>query len=338
MELSQENPMQSPIARLRGATRELWRTNAPLTFVGLLMIPVLLGTALGLWLDPRTITGAPAWLKPAKFAVSIGIYSLTVAWAFSYLPRSIKTRRIIGWATAAALLLEIVIISLQAARGRPSHFNVSTPLDAVLFRVMGAAIVLQTLSSIAVAVALFRERFTDRALGWAFRLGLIITLIGASTGGIMPAPTPEQLADAASGQMTLAGAHTVGAPDGGPGLVGTGWSREHGDLRVPHFFGLHALQVLPFLSLAFRRTRWSETKRARLIQTAAGSYAALFAILLWQALRGESVVAPGAVTLAVLAAWALSTVSAAWLVEGRKDERESIETATSPRLAEGIRP
>jgi hypothetical protein len=28
----------------------------------------------GLLLDPRVITGAPAWLKPIKFAISISIY------------------------------------------------------------------------------------------------------------------------------------------------------------------------------------------------------------------------------------------------------------------------
>jgi hypothetical protein len=321
--------MQSLIARVRGTTAALWRSNAPLTLVGLSMIPVLVAAGFGLWLDPRTVTGAPAWMKPAKFALSIGVYSLTLAWAFSHLRGAVRTRRIVGWTTAVAMVIEIVIITLQAARGRPSHFNVGTPLDAVLFRVMGSAIVIQTLSSIAVAVALCRERFAGRSLGWALRLGLIITILGASTGGLMPVPTAEQLAEARAGQMTLSGSHTVGAPDGGPGLWGTGWSLEHGDVRVPHFIGLHALQVLPLLWLALQRTRWSEAKRARLIQTAAGSYAALFAVLLWQALRGESVVAPGALTIGVLAVWAASTLVVARAV-GRSDSEQRARQSTDP--------
>ena len=61
---------------------------------------------------------------------------------------------------------------------------------------MGAAIALQTLRSIAVVVALWRQPFADLALGWALRLGITITIIGAFTGGLMTGPTPSQLAPA----------------------------------------------------------------------------------------------------------------------------------------------
>ena len=97
--------------------------------------------------------------------------------------------------------------------------------------------------------------------------------------------------------MAIAGAHTVGAPDGGPGLTGTGWSVEHGDLRVPHFLGLHAMQILPLLALALRRRRSTESARVRLVMVAVASYAALFATLLWQALRGQSLVQPDGATI-----------------------------------------
>ena len=150
-----------------------------------------------------------------------------------------------SWVTTVTLLLEIVIIDLQAWRGTTSHFNVGTVLDGVLFTIMGIAILVQTLAAIAVAVALWRQHFSDRAIGWALRLGMTITIVGAMTGGLMTQPTRAQLDDARAGnRMTVSGAHTVGAPDGGPGLPGTGWSREHGDLRVAHFLGLHALQIL----------------------------------------------------------------------------------------------
>ena len=292
--------------------RRLWRTSPLLTAAGLLMLPVLAAALAGLWLDPRTITGAPAWLKPAKFAASIAIYTLSLAWVFTHIPAWVRTRRIVGAVTSVAMVVEIAVISVQAWRGAASHFNVATPLDGVLFTIMGLAIVVQTMSSIAVAVALWRERFADAALGWALRLGLTLTIVGAATGGLMTRPSDAQLAEARTSGLVTAGAHTVGAPDGGPGMPGTGWSTEHGDLRVPHFLGLHALQALALILVALPR-RWSPSRRARLMVTAAASYAALFVLLLVQALEGESLVAPGETTVIALGLWTIASAATAWI-------------------------
>jgi hypothetical protein len=299
----------------------LWRASPPLTAVGLLMLVVAVPSALGLVVDPRVITGAPAWLKPFKFAVSTAVYSLTLAWIFGYLTDWPRMRRVVGWTTAIVFLLEVGIIDLQAWRGTTSHFNASTLLDGALFTIMGAAIVVQTLVSISVAVALWRQRFGDRTLGWALRLGMALTIAGASTGGLMTRPTAEQLADARAGRaMPIVGAHTVGAPDGGPGMPVTGWSREHGDLRVPHFIGLHAIQALALVAVGLRRWDRPQDVRVRAMLAAAASYAMLFLVLLVGALRGLSVVAPDAMVLASLALWAALTVIAfAWIGSGARD-------------------
>jgi hypothetical protein len=63
----------------------LWRTSPPLTAVGALMLVVAVASVMGMAVDPRIITGAPAWLKPFKFAVSTAVYSLTLAWIFGFL-------------------------------------------------------------------------------------------------------------------------------------------------------------------------------------------------------------------------------------------------------------
>jgi hypothetical protein len=310
--------MSNIINRLTVSLRRLWLGDALLTATGLVMLAALVVFTAGLVLDPRTIQGAPAWLKPAKFAASIAIYTLTLAWVFTYLPEWVKTRRFVSWIASVVFILEIVIIAAQAWRGTTSHFNVSTPLDMILFTTMGTAIVVQTLVTIAVVVALWRQPFTDLALGWALRLGLLISIIGASTGGLMTRPTAEQLAEARlTGHLPVAGAHTVGGPDGGPGIPGTGWSLEHGDIRVAHFIGLHAFQALPLFALIVRGRRWSESTRLRLVFIAAGSYTALIAILLWQALRGQTVVAPDVRTLVAFAVWAILTVSIASLTAVR---------------------
>jgi hypothetical protein len=288
--------------------RRLYTTDAPLTVTGVLMAAALIPALAGLWLDPQVITGAPAWLKPAKFAVSTAIYTFTLAWMFAYLPDWRRTRRIVGSATAAILVFEVGVIYIQAWRGTTSHFNVSTPLDATLFAAMGLGIVLQVLASITVAVALWRQRFGDAAFGWALRLGMTLSIVGASTGGLMTTPRASQIAEARSTHhMAVSGAHTVGAPDGGPGLPGTGWNREHGDIRVAHFVGLHAMQVLPVVAWFLTRRRGPNARALRLTFVAAGSYSALFVLLLAQALSGESVVAPSPAFLAGFTIWAAAT-------------------------------
>jgi hypothetical protein len=277
------------------------------------MLPALAIAIVGLLIDPRMITDAPAWLKPAKFAISIAIYVFTLAWAFTLIPGWRKTRRVVGWATAIAMVLEFAIIALEAYRGTTSHFNFSTPLNGVLFVIMGVAIVAQTFISIAVAVAFWRQRFEDPAMGWALRLGMTITILGALSAGFMTHPTAAQLAAAHAGQgMPIMGAHTVAGPDGGPGLSGTGWSTEHGDLRIPHFMGLHALQVLPLIAFVMSRRRLSSDTRVRLTLTAAGSYLTLFGLLLIQALRGQPILRPDALTFGLFGTWALVTVICGW--------------------------
>ncbi len=319
--------MPSPARRLASCLARLWRTDAPLTGTALLMLAALVWLLPALVVDDRLVTGAPVWLKPAKFAASIAVYGLTLAWTFTHLPEWPRLRRTVSLTSAAVFVGEMAVITLQAWRGVPSHFNVATPFDATLFALMGLGILTQTLAGAAVAVALWRQRFTDPALGWALRLGMALTIAGAAVGGLMAQPTAAQVAAAReSGRLDVAGAHTVGAPDGGPGLPGTGWSVTQGDLRVPHFVGLHALQALPLLWLAVAGWRRAERTRVRLVLTGATSYAGLFLLLLWQALRGQSAAAPDAVAVGLAAAWLASTILAV-AIAARDDQRAEPATA-----------
>ena len=332
MDSTQRVAPSTPWTRAAALLDGMWRASPPLTVVGALMLVVAVASLVGILVDPRIITGAPAWLKPFKFAVSTAVYSLTLAWIFGYLSDWPRVRRVVGWTTAIVFVLEVAIIDMQAWRGTTSHFNVSTPLNMVLFSVMGVAILVQTFVSVAVAVALWRQRFTDRALGWALRLGMTLTVAGALTGPLMTRPTAAQLAHArAGGHMTIAGAHSVGGVDGGPGVPVTGWSREHGDVRVPHFIGLHAIQALALIAVGLRRWRRPEAVRVRAVLAAAASYASLFLLLLWEALRGQSVVAPDAMALASIAVWAAVTVLVLGLIGlgSRGASRDGLDRRTA---------
>ena len=65
--------------------RKAWSASAPLTATTLLMFAPFIASVAGILLDHRVITGVPAWLKPAKFAISTGIFSGTLAWLYRYI-------------------------------------------------------------------------------------------------------------------------------------------------------------------------------------------------------------------------------------------------------------
>jgi hypothetical protein len=269
------------------------RTILELVGIGMAAAAVLFGVAM--LVDPRTVEGWPAWLKPAKFAASTALYSATLAWVFRYLPDWPTLTRRVGALTAWVFVGEVALIAVQAARGETSHFNTSSAVNGAVFTLMGLGIFTQTAGAAAVTVALWRQPFADRTMGWALRLGMTLTVIGALVGGMMTQPTSAQIARARdTGEMPRSGQHSIGGVDGGPGLPGTGWSTEHGDLRVPHFVGLHAMQALPIVAWLLRRRR-DEATRVRLVWFAAAGYAVLFAWLLAQAWSGQPLVALEAV-------------------------------------------
>jgi hypothetical protein len=147
-----------------------------------------------------------------------------------------------------------------------------------------------------VALLLFRAPLGDPARSLAIRAGLVIALIGMALAFLMTSPTADQL----NSFRGIAGAHTVGLPDGGPGLPLLGWSTVAGDLRVPHFVGMHALQLIPpaalLLELGARRIpllRGAAT-RVGLLWILVESYLGALALLTAQALAGQSVVRPDA--------------------------------------------
>lgn len=255
---------------------------------------LLLLSLIGLLVDPRIIGGAPAWLKPAKFGISGATYIITLAWMIRDLPRT-RLLRAAEWLIGVILVAETAVIMVQVARGRLSHFNVDTPLDIAIFSSMGIGIAVVWIMSAVVLVQHTRMPASDRALAVAFRLGLLLNIVGAGTGWLMTQPRAEQMASMQRGERPyIAGSHTIGAPDGGPGLPITQWSREHGDLRIPHFIGMHAWQLLPLLVLGMRRLRAPTNDRTEvgLLLGASALCSAVFVAALLQALAGHPLVPP----------------------------------------------
>ncbi|WP_327322408.1 hypothetical protein OG735_07930 [Streptomyces sp. NBC_01210] len=317
-----------------------WRSwHRPLMVFAASMAVVFVVSGVGMVVDDRVLVGSPIWFKPLKFSASLMIYALTLAWMLSLAGRG---RRVGWWAgTVVALTgaIEIVIITGQVIRGKRSHFNFETAFDGMLFNIMGATIVTLWISSLIIVILLFRSPMADRAAAWAMRLGAAIALVGVALGNLMTRATPEQEAAGGRSVSQVVGAHSVGVPEGGPAMPLTGWSTTGGDLRIPHFVGMHALQLIPLFLLAlivlaprFTRLR-DERVRLRLVLVASGTYAAVLALVTWQALRGQPLIHPdgatlGAAALILVAAAAgalvslLSTTPAPTPAQGSADDTE----------------
>lgn len=277
---------------MRTVLADARRGHAGLYWLSVAMAALALVTATLAVVDQRTLLGAPLWFKPLKFSISLMLYGAALAWMLARLPG--RGMRRTGWVIVAAVVLEMVIIVGQAARGVRSHFNDDTTFDAALFAIMGATITVLYLATVAIALRFLREPSDDRATTSAVRLGLLVGLVGMGIGFLMPP----------------LGGHAVGVPDGRPGLPLVGWSTTGGDLRIGHFVGMHALQLLPLVAAglaALGRGRLDDTARLRMVQVVAAGYAGLVVLVTWQALRAQPLLAPDALTLAVLAVLLVGT-------------------------------
>ncbi len=308
------------------SVQALPRSTAPLHrplmyFAAVNAVLIVVGV-IGMLVDDRVIAGSTAWFKPTKFAISFVFYSVALAWLMSLRPKPSRLASAMATVIVVTGVIEQVIIFGQVIRGTRSHYNVTTALDATLWVIMGSSIVVLFLATLVIGIGLMRNRLGDASITWSIRLGIAITLVGLALGNLMPQQE--------SGVEGIAGAHTVGAPDGTPGMPLTGWSTSDGDLRIPHFFGMHALQALPLLAalLVFLAPRIPLLRSVRvrfgLIITASAGYAAVLALVTWQALRGQPLIHPDQATLTAAAAILTGVVVGALI---------SVASATSSRKA-----
>jgi hypothetical protein len=285
------------------------RLHRPLAVTAVAMAGLAAAAAAGIVVDDRVLLGVPIWLKPFKFAISLVVYTGTLAYLIGSLQgvsRLGRPARHAGWlgnVIVAASFVEMAVIVGQVVRGRRSHFNVETPLDSALWSVMAVTILMLWIATALIGVVLLRHHEGDRPTVLAVRYGLLISLAGMAVGFLMTQPTGEQRAAFADGPPTVVGSHSVGVAEGGPGLPLVNWSTTGGDLRVAHFIGLHALQALPLLAFGLARAarRWPVLRpsrsRTRLVGLGAVGMAGVTALTTWQALRGQPVASPDALTL-----------------------------------------
>lgn len=264
---------------VRELMTEAYRRNPVLALMGwlhLAMLVVMIGV--GFFDGERTVTGLNPWIKPSKFAVSIAIYTFTLAWFMPYLAHYRRTVKFISWGTAVVFVGEMICVISQAARGVPSHFNISSAYDASVFALMGMLIIFNTLLVLITLFLFFGKTAPlPPAYLWGIRLGVFLFFIASIEGYAM---------------INNMG-HTVGMSDGGAGLPIVNWSTRAGDLRIAHFLGFHALQILPLAGYIF--SRWQADavrRRAVAFVLALGLiYFMIFSLLFLQASHGRPLIA-----------------------------------------------
>lgn len=204
-------------------------------FVALAALPLMVAHGL----DDRLFQGDNIWLKPLKFHLALTVYTGTLALFAMLLPEGTFTSRrwrIYFGVVTVAILAELVWIGAAAALGTESHFNV-TGIWSAIYSLMGAAAVILTSPTLAMAPAFWRRR--EEPLMLAVALGLALTFF---------------LTVPIAGTMANLMSHHVGTPVTGARFPLMGWSLEVGDLRLPHFLATHAMHFVPLAGLTGSRS------------------------------------------------------------------------------------
>lgn len=203
--------------------------NEPLFYFGFICLIAAILCLACVRIIPVQVLGTSAWYKPFKFFLSTAIFVWSMAWYLHYLGTSPGVTAY-AWGMIVLLGVEDVYILVQAARGITSHFNVSSPVYAAWWRLMAFAAVSISLWTGFIGIRFFTQTFPELPTYylWGIRLGFIVFVIFSMEGMAMGARM----------------AHSVGGPDGSAGWPVLNWSKSLGDLRVAHFLGMHALQIL----------------------------------------------------------------------------------------------
>lgn len=211
------------------------------------------------------VLGVNAFYKPLKFFLSTTIFVWSMGWYAHYLD---KPAWVLTYSIGLIVLftVEDIYIFMQAVRGQMSHFNVHTDFLRLMWGIMGFCAVAISVSTFVVSIPFFTGSVADLPSHylWAIRFGILIFFVFSLEGLVMGARM----------------AHSVAGADGSPGLPLVNWSKTYGDLRIAHFLGMHALQIIPLAS-------YYVLKSTRLTVVFAVIYFAITAATLAQALAGK---------------------------------------------------
>lgn len=226
----------------------------------------------GIWaVVGGSVDGPLSWRKPVTFGLSFGMTTATLAWAAAYLP----ARRGPGWILSILLCItttyEVAWVSVQHARGIPSHYNDTTTLDENLFIAGAVAVAVTIVVIAAITLAAFIGTTAPTPMAWAIRSGLLV-LLAAQLVGLWMLLHGLSLLDEDTSPLTQS-MSTNGAA---------------GSMKFAHAVPMHAIQVLGVLAWLLSLSGLTQRRQLHLVALAVSGYVALFAIALLRTAAGEA--------------------------------------------------
>ena len=194
--------------------------------------------------DDRLFNGVSVWSKPFKFALSLAVYFAT-CWCSPTTCLTVTFEPRLGEYSWYRLLGSLALrwpTSLFGALGEASHFNATTAFHGLMYSLMGFGAAWLVTALVWFGWAIARNNMYENPIVLAIIIGLALTfIVGGGFGSYL------------GGQAS----HWVGAAEtDANGILFFNWATDGGDLRVAHFFGMHAMQAIPLFAL-FLPTRFS---------------------------------------------------------------------------------
>lgn len=229
---------------------ELFKRSKTLTWLGFFFLALSIVLVLWIPVNTQEVLGLNSIIKPLKFSISLWVYSWTMAYIVHYYKNEKIKKRLI-FLIVFVMLFEQLVITVQAFRGTLSHFNTETTLEIILFNFMGVLIMVVTGYSLYAVIKFWKQEDSlPKTLKASIYYGTIIFVIAGFMGGVMGAIL----------------SHNVGGEMGNQGLPLLNWSTKYGDIRVPHFIGIHALQIIPLFGFAILKKIGNDAKALKYVQ------------------------------------------------------------------------
>jgi hypothetical protein len=276
-----------------GSLWSFWRRGRTVERAGYLVGALLLvsgGIHLAiLFIGGYSWEGPLSLRKAATFGLSFGLTLISIVWVASFLQLGDRTRSVLLGAFTVTCVVETALVSLQAWRGVPSHFNVETTFDAAVARMLAAGGVVLVATIVILTVAAFRANpAVPVSLRTAIQIGFV-ALCGAVGVGALMIAKGMRLVFAGDPQSAYA----------------TG-----GMFKPTHAVTMHAILVLPMLAWLLSFANWSEQRRLGVVLLAAGGYIVVVAGVAMENFAGLTMGQMPVALLALLAAGTFTLLAA----------------------------